>query len=222
VGGIGGELLGGPLGGIVGGALGSGFGGAIGTWANGGSFAQGLINGLQDANNALVGGVLTGGLLGGLGDEAGAIGGEAGDLAGDLGGLGGEAGGIGGAGGAGGAGGGGAGGASSCPIEPPRITNWTNPMRGPLGESHIPPAEGEPPTVWRWRGKGEPPRGGNWYDSSTGNSLHNHLDDTEMHGPHWDWHPPKKYRTAGQPQKYRLYPNGDIEEEYWIYRSWWH
>ncbi|HLH80034.1 MAG TPA: RHS repeat-associated core domain-containing protein [Chthonomonas sp.] len=188
------------------------------------------INTLSMANDPEACGRIVGSLLAGAAAPAaggasavGGLAGEAGDLAGAAGEAAGEL---------------------SCPIERPPITNWTDPMRGPLGERWeppdpeaeeaallngeklvpygraLPPEGQEGPPVYEWRGSGRPPRGGNWRNPIYGD-LHNDLGHPYPRGPHWDWHPQGLFPDYPG-EKYLIFPDGNIVEDKWIYRSWWH
>ncbi len=59
---------------------------------------------------------------------------------------------------------------------------------------------------FEWRGSGSPLTGqGNYYNPSTGESLHPDLEHGPPIGPHWD------YSIRGEETVYRIFPNGSIE-----------
>jgi len=70
----------------------------------------------------------------------------------------------------------------------------------------FPSYPGNDPTVspgenWEWKG---PPGLGAWYNPSTTESLHPHLNSSD-HDPHWDYIP---YKNGPQ---YRIYPDNRVE-----------
>ena len=59
---------------------------------------------------------------------------------------------------------------------------------------------------WEWRGNGTPEDGGgNWYNPSTGETLHPDVHHEDPIGPHWD------YRASRDSPWYRWFPDGHME-----------
>lgn len=73
-------------------------------------------------------------------------------------------------------------------------------LRYPGNDSAKAPGPG-----YEWRGSGTPESGrGNWYNPTTGESMHPDLSHADPIGPHWD------YRDSSG-REFRIMPDGSVE-----------